>query len=92
MDMVRARVRVYGRVQGVFFRYNTRRKALELGVKGWVRNVPDGTVEIVVEGPRDKVEELIDWARVGPPLARVTKVEVEWEDYKGEFSSFDIVY
>ncbi len=90
--MVRARVRVYGRVQGVFFRYNTRKKALELGLSGWVRNVPDGTVEILVEGPRDKVERLIDWARVGPPLARVTKVDVQWEDYKGEFDSFEIVY
>ena len=92
MEMVRARVRVYGRVQGVFFRYNTRRRALELGLKGWVRNVPDGTVEILVEGPRDKVERLIDWARVGPPLAKVTKVDVQWEDYRGEFDSFEIVY
>ena len=91
-EMVRARLRIYGRVQGVFFRANMRSVAERLGVKGWVRNVPDGSVEAVLEGPRDKVEEVIRWAYRGPPLARVDRVEVEWEEYRGEFDDFTIRY
>ncbi len=91
-EMVRAHLRIYGRVQGVFFRANMRSVAERLGVKGWVRNVPDGSVEAVLEGPRDKVEEVIRWAHRGPPLARVDRVEVEWEEYRGEFDDFTIRY
>lgn len=91
MDLVRARLRIYGRVQGVFFRSTMREVASELGVSGWVRNVPDGSVEAVVEGERSKVEELIRWARRGPPLARVERVEVEWEDYRGDWEGFSIL-
>ncbi len=91
-EMVRAHLRIYGLVQGVFFRANMKRIADSLGVKGWVRNVPDGSVEAVVEGPRDKVEELIRWAHRGPPLARVERVEVTWEPYRGEFRDFRIRY
>ncbi len=90
--MVRAHLRIYGIVQGVFFRSTMRDKAYELGVTGWVRNLPDGSVEAVIEGPEDKVKELIRWAHRGPPLARVEKVEVEWEEYKGEFKDFRIRY
>ena len=90
--MVRAHIYVYGRVQGVFFRSTMKEVADELGVKGWVRNLPDGRVEAVVEGPEDKVNEIIKWCHRGPPLARVTKVEVHWEEYKGEFKDFRIRY
>jgi acylphosphatase len=92
--MVKARAHVYvsGRVQGVFFRYETKERADELGVTGWVKNLPDGRVEAVFEGERDGVEKMIDFCRVGPPGARVTKVEISWEDYKGEFQSFSIIY
>lgn len=69
-----------------------REVAKRLGVKGWVRNVPDGSVEAVIEGPRDKVEELIKWAHRGPPAACVEKVVVRWEPYKGEFKDFRIRY
>ena len=89
---VRARLRIYGLVQGVFFRASMRRKALELGVTGWVRNLPDGSVEAVVEGEEEAVGELIAWAHEGPPLARVERVDVEWEEYKGEFRDFRIKY
>ncbi len=90
-QMVRAHLRIYGRVQGVFFRSTMRDVARELGVGGWVRNLPDGSVEAVVEGEREKVERVIEWAHQGPPLARVRKVEVRWEDYRGEFDDFRIV-
>ncbi len=90
-EMVRVHLRVYGRVQGVFFRSTMRDVAKELGISGWVRNLPDGSVEAVVEGERRKVEKIIEWAHRGPPLARVEKVSVRWEDYRGEFEDFKIV-
>ena len=90
--MVRAHLRIYGLVQGVFFRATMKEVADRLGVKGWVKNLPDGSVEAVVEGPRDKVEQLIRWARRGPSAARVERVVVEWEPYRGEFRSFRIRY
>jgi len=79
-------------VQGVFFRYETQALAEELGVRGWVRNTPDGKVEAIFEGEREKVEQMLDFCRKGPPGARVIDVEVKWESYKGEFSSFNIRY
>ncbi|MCD6193276.1 MAG: acylphosphatase [Candidatus Aminicenantes bacterium] len=88
--MVRLHVYVSGLVQGVFFRDHTRRWADSLGIKGWVRNLPDGRVEAVLEGERDKVEALLQRMEEGPPLARVEKIEVEWEDYQGEFNDFRI--
>ena len=92
MAKVRAHVYVSGRVQGVFFRYETRREAKKHGVKGWVKNLQDGRVEAVFEGEKEDVEKLIDFCRKGPPLAKVDKVEVFWEEYKGEFKSFNIVF
>jgi len=88
--MVRAHVYVSGRVQGVFFRYETKSLADELGVKGWVRNLPDGRVEAVFEGEEELVKKMIDFCKKGPPGARVTGINVEWEDYKGEFDGFYI--
>lgn len=69
------RLIVSGRVQGVAFRYYTRRKAASLGVRGYVRNLPGGEVEIVAEGPPEAVDKMADWARKGPPMARVSAVE-----------------
>jgi len=83
---------VSGFVQGVFFRYETRDLALELGVNGWVRNLPDGRVEAVFEGDEEKVRRMIDFCRRGPPGARVTNVELSWDEYKGEFKGFGIRY
>lgn len=93
MDRVRARVFVSGLVQGVFFRANTVDTASAMGgLTGWVRNVPDGRVEVVAEGSRDRVEKLLRWLHKGPPAARVSAVEVEWEEPTGEFSSFGVRY
>lgn len=88
----RAHVFVSGRVQGVFFRDHTRRWAASLGLKGWVRNVYDGRVEIIAEGEKGKIESLIDRLREGPPISRVENVEVAWEEYTGEFSDFRVTY
>jgi len=92
VKMVRAHIFISGRVQGVFFRSNMRFVASRFGVCGWVRNTSDGRVEAVLEGPEDAVKRVIEWAHEGPPLARVDRVEVIWEDYKGEFKDFRIRY
>jgi acylphosphatase len=80
----RARVVVRGRVQGVFFRVETRDRARSLGLSGWVRNAPDGSVEAVFEGDRERIESMLAWCRRGPSLARVDEVQAEWEDPVGE--------
>lgn len=86
----RAKLRIDGRVQGVFFRQSTKEKAQELQLRGWVRNEPDGTVAAVAEGPQEKVETLIEWCRQGPPAADVKSVDVEWTAATGEFQQFKI--
>ena len=78
--MKRAHVRVQGSVQGVFFRVETRDRARSLGVSGWVRNLQDGAVEAVFEGPEERVESMIEWCRRGPPGAGVESVDVDWEE------------
>ena len=86
----RAHVFVEGRVQGVFFRDSTRSLAARLGVCGWVRNLSDGRVEVIVEGEIAKVKQLIEFLRKGPEFARVEKVSLEYTTYKGEFDSFEV--
>ena len=83
---------VSGRVQGVYFRSHTRDKALGFHVTGWVRNMDDGRVEAVFEGDERDVKQMVEWCRVGEGYARVDDVEVVDEDYKGEFSGFEIRY
>jgi len=89
-ELARAHLYISGIVQGVGFRWSFVEVAERLGLKGWVRNLPDGRVEAVVEGPKDAIEKLIEWAHRGPPLAVVENVEVIWEEYKGEFDSMEI--
>lgn len=89
---VRAHAIISGRVQGVFFRMETKRAADRFGVGGWVRNLRDGTVEAVFEGEKDRVEAALDWCRQGPAHASVAAVDVTWQDYTGEFRGFKIVY
>lgn len=90
--MVRAHVWVSGRVQGVFFRSETRRMARKRGVEGWVRNVPDGRVEAVFEGEREDVEALVEYCKRGPTGAQVAGVQVVFESPTGESEGFRIVW
>jgi acylphosphatase len=90
----KARVNIFvsGLVQGVFFRSQTKNKAEELGLFGWVRNLTDGRVEILAEGEREKLEKLVDWAKKGPASARVDDLQIDWQEFKGEFGGFEIRY
>jgi len=78
MPAARAHLRITGRVQGVCYRASTRREAERLGLAGWVRNLPDGSVEAEVEGPEANLQSLIAWCHQGPPRARVDAVAVTW--------------
>jgi acylphosphatase len=82
---------VSGKVHGVFFRASAQAEAMRLGLIGEVQNLPDGSVEAIVEGERREVEEFISWCRRGPPLAIVEGVEIRWKPPRGEFRTFTIV-
>ncbi|CAG0953164.1 acylphosphatase [Methanosarcinales archaeon] len=84
----RVHVFISGKVQGVFFRSGTRDMAKKLGLYGWVRNLADGRVEAVFEGKKDAIEKMLEWCKVGPEYARVTGIEVIWEEFKGDFKEF----
>lgn len=88
--MKRAKITVSGDVQGVGFRAHTQATARALGVNGYVRNLKEGDVEIVVEGDDAAVERLIAWSRSGPRMARVDDVRVEYSETTGEFRGFDV--
>lgn len=81
---------VYGRVQGVFFRAFVNRCARELGLAGYVRNLPDGALEVRAEGERRQLEKLIGYLRLGPPAARVKEVVTNWSEYTGGYSGFSV--
>lgn len=81
---------VHGRVQGVSFRYYTLQRANALGLTGWVRNNPDRTVELVAEGPRPALDQLIGFLWEGPPAARVTDVDLSWFTATGRYPHFEI--
>jgi len=88
----RAHIYVSGNVQGVFYRYETKKYAELHGVNGWVRNLPDGRVECLFEGEREDVEKTIKFCRQGPPAAHVDDVDIQWEEWKGEFDGIQIKY
>ena len=90
--MLRVHLFISGRVQMVGFRYSTRRKAQQLNITGWVKNLTDGQVEAVFEGENQAVHSLMEWCKEGPLLANVQKVEIKEEKYTGEFTTFDIRY
>ena len=92
MERARAHILVSGLVQGVFFRAHTTEEAKRLGLTGWVRNLPDGRVEAVFEGEKEKIQEMIRWAKKGPKFATVDKVDIEWQEYQGEYNNFKIKY
>ncbi|MFQ5559423.1 MAG: acylphosphatase [Nitrospinota bacterium] len=92
MARTRVKVRVFGAVQGVCFRMETKKKADSLGVKGWVKNNIDGSVDAAFEGEQDAVDAAVKWCRLGPPLARVERTETDSEPVTGKELFFEIKY
>jgi len=88
--MARVHVFISGRVQGVYFRDFTRQEAERLNVKGWVRNLYDGRVEAVFEGPKEKLSTMVDWCHRGSPGSRVDNVELLWETQEEQYNKFSI--
>ncbi|HSN98371.1 MAG TPA: acylphosphatase [Candidatus Nanopelagicales bacterium] len=91
MGLKQVQLFVRGRVQGVYFRASTQREARRLGITGWVKNRPDGSVEILAEAEEDQLKELIAWANRGPSAARVERVDVRWRSFTGDYFDFRIV-
>jgi len=91
-EKVRVHAVISGKVQGVFFRMETKGAAERFGVSGWVRNKRDGTVEAVFEGNREDVESVLAWCGQGPPASKVASVDIEWEEYTGGFTKFEVTY
>ena len=83
---------IKGRVQGVFYRDSTKKKAQELDIKGLVRNLREGNVEIIAEGEETKLNDLIQWCWKGPENARVSDIKIEWQPYKRQFKEFRVSY
>jgi len=91
-EQARLEAIVHGLVQGVNFRYYTRREASRLNLTGWVKNRWDGTVEVVAEGDRNRLEKFLVWLQRGPDAAVVEKVDVHWTEATGEFNLFEVRY
>ncbi|MFO0759811.1 MAG: acylphosphatase [Byssovorax sp.] len=91
MGLKQVQLFVRGRVQGVFFRASTQREAKRLGLTGWVKNRPDGGVEMLAEGEEEQLKDLIGWANRGPSAARVERVDTRWRSFTGDYPDFRIV-
>ena len=89
-DKERAHVYISGDVQGVFFRDSARQKAEELDLNGWVKNMPDGRVEALFEGPANAVQEMLDWCEEGPSQATVEDVDAEHESAEEDLEGFEV--
>ncbi len=92
MTKSRIHLIIHGRVQNVFYRLTTKKQAKKLNLTGWVKNLPDRTVEIIAEGEDSKLKQLVAWCNNGPTFARVEKIDTSWEKYTGEFEFFSIRY
>ncbi|MDA2922945.1 acylphosphatase [Patescibacteria group bacterium AH-259-L07] len=86
------KLKIYGQVQGVFFRMHTQRKAQRLGLGGWVKNEKDGSVTAIAVGEEDKLKEFINWAHHGSEFAQVDDIKIEWSEPKENFTNFEIKY
>ena len=89
-ESARLRARIRGRVQGVAYRAHAREEGRRLGLHGWVRNRDDGSVELVAEGPRDRLEEMLRWCHRGPRFARVDSIDLDWEEPSEDVGPFEI--
>lgn len=92
MSKGRVHLKIHGKVQGVFFRATAKEKAEELGLVGWVKNNPQGAVEIIAEGDREDLESYVTWCNSGPRNSRVDNVSVKWGNCEEEFEEFKIEY
>ena len=92
MEIARLHIVIEGIVQGVFYRASTIEESSKLGLTGWVKNCSDGRVEAVFEGEADKIEQIVEWCKKGPPGAVVRNVETIWEQATGDYNSFTIKY
>ncbi len=92
MADARARITIKGRVQGVGYRYFAEEKARKQELRGYVMNLPDGNVETVVEGGKSNIEEYVNELKTGPPMSRVTDVNIVWEPYQGSFTDFGVEF
>ena len=81
---------ISGKVQGVFYRASCQDVAVKYGLNGWVKNLPSGEVEVLVQGNKEQIEKLIEWCKKGPPQADVINVDVKWEETKEVLSSFNV--
>ena len=89
--MHQIRLLISGKVQGVFYRASCEEVALKYGLKGWVKNLSTGQVEVLVQGEKEKVEKFIEWCKKGPSHASVSSVEVKWGEILQQFTSFEII-
>ncbi len=89
-DPASLQAKVLGRVQGVFFRTFVERWAVQLRLTGYVRNLPDGSVEVRAEGDRQQLEKLVGYLKTGPPASHVKEVIVDWQEYTGNFLNFRV--
>jgi len=87
-----AHLKIFGEVQGVFYRANSQERAEELGLVGWVKNLGDGSVEIVVQGEEEMINEMISWCYEGPTGSAVEDIHVKWEEVMENFNGFEIRY
>jgi acylphosphatase len=85
-----AHIIIHGLVQGVYFRAYTQKKAIELNIKGWVRNRREGCVEIIAQGDEENLREFIDWCHIGSPHSQVQEVNVRWSECKEAFNNFEV--
>jgi acylphosphatase len=91
-ESVQIHLRIIGRVQGVFYRVSARQEALRLGLTGWVRNCPDGSVELLAQGPRPLCEDLLRYCHESPPGARVEEIDVSWDEPTSQHAGFKVRY
>ena len=89
---MRVRIKVFGQVQGVFFRSNAKDVAEKLGLVGWVKNNPNGSVETLAQGTKENLGKFLTWCKRGPSGAKVDKVEVEWGNRLENYDNFDVIY
>ena len=89
-EYCRLNLSIQGRVQGVFYRASAAEKARSLGVQGWVRNVSDGSVELLAEGRKSALQELLEWCHEGPPAATVTQIKEVWSEAQGLTAKFEV--